>query len=108
MAIKNGRVIADSRDVADMFDRAHKNVLQAVRNLHCSPEFHRANFQPFNFNGLPASSGEEWALVEMTKDGFMFLALGFTGPAVGRLHEMWIALIALGTLALPGSVAALR
>lgn len=75
--IKDGRVVADSPDVADLFDRAHKNALPAVRNLHYSPEFHRANFQAFNFNGLPVSSGEEWARVEMTKDGLTPLAMGF-------------------------------
>ncbi|WP_407844073.1 Rha family transcriptional regulator [Desulfovibrio falkowii] len=31
--------------VAQAFGKDHKNVLQAIENLECSPEFHRLNFQ---------------------------------------------------------------
>lgn len=70
--------MADSRDVAAYFERSHKNVLQSISNLHCSVEFARLNFQPFKIKDL---AGESTSHVLMTKDGFTFLAMGFTGES---------------------------
>ncbi|KQQ04513.1 hypothetical protein ASF56_12250 [Methylobacterium sp. Leaf122] len=78
---------ADSRDVAAYFRRDHKNVLQAIANLHCSPSFRGLNFQPFKINDL---TGETTSHVEMTKDGFAFLVMGFTGAAAAVFKEAYI------------------
>lgn len=78
---------ADSRDVAAYFRKDHKNVLQAITNLHCSPRFRGLNFQPFKINDL---TGETTSHVTMTKDGFAFLVMGFTGPAAAVFKEAYI------------------
>ncbi len=82
-----GELRADSRDVAAYFRRDHKNVLQAITNLHCSPGFRGLNFQPFKINDL---TGETTSHVEMTKDGFAFLVMGFTGAAAAVFKEAYI------------------
>lgn len=79
--------MADSRDVAEYFGKEHRRVLQTIRELHCSPDFRRRNFVPFKINDL---TGESTSHVTMTKDGFTFLAMGFTGAAAGLFKEKYI------------------
>ncbi len=47
-----GNPAADSRRVAEVFEKRHGNVLAAIRNLNCTPEFRRLNFQSFKINDL--------------------------------------------------------
>lgn len=49
---------------------------KATRELDCPPDFEERNFVSFKINGL---TGESTSHVEMTRDGFTFLAMGFTG-----------------------------
>lgn len=87
VTIKDGEVFADSRDVAEYFDRNHFDVLRAIRNLQCSDDFRQRNFASFKINDL---TGEATSHVEMTKDGFTFLAMGFTGAKAGGFKERYI------------------
>jgi Rha family phage regulatory protein len=74
--VRDGKTFADSRDVASAFEKQHKHVLEAIRALDCPREFIETNFRPFKIKDL---TGESTSHVEMTRDGFMFLAMGFTG-----------------------------
>lgn len=38
--------VVSSLDIAETFRKEHKNVLADIRNLECSEEFGRLNFQP--------------------------------------------------------------
>lgn len=85
--VKNGIVFANSRDVAAFFGKLHKNVLQAIDNLECSEEFARLNFQPSEYID---ATGRTVRSVNMTKDGFTFLVMGFTGKEAARFKEAYI------------------
>ncbi len=85
--VRDGVTYADSRDVSAYFRRQHRHVLDAIRELHCSDEFRAANFRPFKIKDL---TGESTSHVEMTKDGFAFLAFGFTGAEAGQFKERYI------------------
>jgi Rha family phage regulatory protein len=74
--VRDGKTIADSRDVAAAFEKRHADVLRAIRDLECPSEFQERNFASFKNNDL---TGESTSHVEMTRDGFTFLAMGFTG-----------------------------
>lgn len=87
VSTQDGTVFANSRDVAEFFGKQHKHVLEAIRNLDCSPDFSRSHFRPFKINDL---SGDSTAYVEMTRDGFMFLAMGFTGAKAARWKESYL------------------
>lgn len=87
VTIHDGRPMADSRDVAVTFGRQHKDVLRAYRDAHCSPEFRRRNFAPFYIKDL---TGESLSHVLMSKNGFAFLVLGFTGAEAGVFKEAYI------------------
>lgn len=89
ITIHDGRPLADSRDVAKDFERQHKVVLLAYRELKCSEEFKRHNFMPVITKDLAGS--EYTSHVMMTRDGFMFLVMGFTGEKAARVKEAWIA-----------------
>jgi Rha family phage regulatory protein len=87
VTLHDGQAIADSRDVAAFFGKVHFQVLRDVRNLHCSDDFRQSNFVAFKVNDL---SGESTSHVTMTKDGFTFLAMGFTGEKAGKFKEAYI------------------
>jgi Rha family phage regulatory protein len=85
---QDNEAMADSRDVADYFGKRHTEVLRAIRELGCSPEFRERNFASFKINDL---TGENTSHVTMTKDGFTFLAMGFTGGRAAAYKERYIA-----------------
>lgn len=75
--------------VAKFFGKHHYNVLKAIKRLGCSSEFAKLNFNVcFNNNDL--QNGKPQPYYEMTKDGFMFLVMGFTGKQAARLKEAYI------------------
>lgn len=87
VTIDNETLVTDSRRVAKHFKKAHKNVLQAFDRMQCSPEFNRLNFQPVE---EPDEKGEPRRVIRMTKDGFVFLSMGFTGKESAAIKEAYI------------------
>lgn len=80
-----------SLKVAEFFGKQHKDVLKKIDSLDCSPEFSSANFsahvQKVN---IGKGATRESKYYEMTKDGFMFLVMGFTGKAAAQIKEAYI------------------
>lgn len=85
----DGRVFANSRDVAAYFKKQHKNVLRDIDNLECSEEFARLNFEPWEMEH-PTVPGRMIRSFNMTKDGFTFLVFGFTGKEAAIFKERYI------------------
>lgn len=83
-----GRVTTTSRDIAEKFCKDHKVVLRAIRNLECSDEFNGNNFAPVEYVDAKGEARTEYA---MTRDGFAFLAMGFTGKEAAAWKEKYIA-----------------
>jgi Rha family phage regulatory protein len=92
LTIKDGQPVTTSLKVAESFDREHKHILEAIRNLECSPEFHRPNFrQMAHYRANPVTGGQTASpYYEITRDGFFFLAMGFTGHKAALLREGYI------------------
>lgn len=86
--VDGNKVMADSRDVAKRFGKAHKNVLRAFDRLECSANFNRLNYAPVEYID---AKGELRRTVKMTKDGFTMLAMGFTGTEATKWKEEYIA-----------------
>lgn len=90
VVLSGEHVMTDSRKVAKAFGKPHRSVLRAYRNLDCSEEFTLHNFvQCFEINSL--ANGKPEPVIQMTKDGFMFLVMGFTGREAGKKKEEFIA-----------------
>ncbi|EFN9662254.1 Rha family transcriptional regulator [Escherichia coli] len=89
---KDGRLVTTSQAVADYFDKQHKHVLAKIDALDCSPEFTSANFSA-DVQTVEIGNGaeRESRCYLITKDGFMFLVMGFTGKKAARLKEAYIA-----------------
>ena len=86
--VKDGEVFANSRDVAAFFGKNHKDVLRAIRNLiEADADLGRRNFAPFKINDL---TGETTSHYEMDRDGFTFLAMGFTGARALKWKKRFI------------------
>lgn len=74
--------MADSRKVAEVFEKEHKDVLRRVRNLGTeaaaigAPEWTERNFAPSSYTD---PTGRTLPCIHMTRDGFSLLAMGFTG-----------------------------
>ena len=88
VSVSGDRLMTDSRIVAKKFKKNHRDVLRAYDNLKCSAEFNRRNFALVEY--LDAK-GELRRSVEMTKDGFTMLAMGFTGAGAMAFKEAYIS-----------------
>lgn len=88
LVVHDGEVFATSRIVAEFFDKRHDDVLKRIRNIDCSEEFRLRNFAESSYLN---TQGKEQPLYELTRDGFMFLAMGFTGPRAAAVKEAFIA-----------------
>lgn len=88
----DGRLVTTSQAIAYYFDKKHKHVLAKIDALDCSPEFSSANFSA-DVQTVEIGNGaeRESRCYLITKDGFMFLVMGFTGKKAARLKEAYIA-----------------
>jgi Rha family phage regulatory protein len=76
-----------SREIAIHFNKRHKNVLQSIENLNCSPQFTELNFQPSDYKDSSGKTCKEYIVF---RDGFIFLTMGFTGELAGDYKEAYI------------------
>ncbi len=90
VSIHNGQAITTSIRVADVFGKLHKDVLRAIESLDCSDEFRERNFAPTEEILKNGAVKRKRRYYEMTRDGFVFLAMGFTGKKAARFKEAYI------------------
>ncbi len=90
--VNGGQVVTTSLKVAERFGKRHDSVLRAIRHMACSKAFRLRNFVETVVWRDNPSGGEKIksACFEMTKDGFMFLVMGFTGKAAAAWKEAFI------------------
>ena len=86
--ISNDIVKTTSMKVAQCFNKNHRDVARRIKTLDCSDDFRCANFCAHPY--INEQNGERYTLWEMTKDGFMFLVMGFTGKKAARIKEAYI------------------
>lgn len=84
---RDGKAFTSSQNVAEAFGKQHYHVLAKVRELDCSDHFLTHNFSWVQFE----HRGNRYDAVEMTKDGFVFLVMGFTGKKAAAIKEGYIA-----------------
>ncbi|WLR44424.1 Rha family transcriptional regulator (plasmid) [Bacillus carboniphilus] len=85
--IENGKALTDSLTVAEVFEKQHKNVLRDIKELECSVEFRRLNFEPTTYRN---HQNRKLDKVLITQDGFTFLAMGYTGKIAAQFKEAYI------------------
>ena len=83
----SNRLITTSLAISNNFNKKHKDVLRAVENLECSQEFRKRNFAPTSYK---TSQGKVLPSYEITRDGFVFLCMGFTGAQAAQWKDKYI------------------
>ncbi|WP_279076248.1 Rha family transcriptional regulator [Bilophila wadsworthia] len=84
------RSIVTSLQVAEHFRKNHKDVLRDIRVTieKCSHEFNERNFAPVEYTD---AKGEKRPMYILSKDGFMMVAMGYTGAEAMRMKKAYIA-----------------
>lgn len=72
---ENGQVVVSSREVAEKFEKEHRNILQTIRNLTAENSAVENIMIKTTFN----HKGNEYDEYLLTRDGFSLLVMGFTG-----------------------------
>lgn len=86
-ADKNDTARVDSRYVAECFEKRHDDVLKSIRNLDCSDEFRLRNFAESSYKN---KQGKKQPCYCITRDGFVFLVMGYRGKKAAHFKEMYI------------------
>ena len=88
LSTQNGEPVASSRQIAESFEKNHRDVLRAIDSLK---EDVRNFAQMFFETDTPDSYGRPQRTYLMTRDGFTLLAMGFTGKAALEWKLKYIA-----------------
>jgi Rha family phage regulatory protein len=86
-----GKPFCSSLQVAETFEKRHDNVLQAIREAvektaNFAPNFSGANFVESQYK----DRGKFYPEYLLTKDGFSYVAMGFTGEKAAVFKVAYI------------------
>lgn len=87
ITLRRGQVVVSSRDVARVFGKPHGVILRSIRGLECSNTFLQNNFDSQKYLDSHNHSQPE---IFMTRDGFTFLVMGYTGKVAAKFREAYI------------------
>lgn len=87
VTLSDTTLTTDSKRVAKHFKKRHGTVLRAFDRLGCDPDFSQRNF--VSAMELDAQ-GKPRRIVRMTKNGFVLLAMGFTGAEAMKMKVAYI------------------
>lgn len=87
----NGQLITTSLKVAEVFGKEHNKVVRDIENLSCSENFRNANFGvSLNIREIHNGGNKQEKYYSMTKDGFVFLVMGYRGAKAAQFKEAYI------------------
>jgi len=69
------------------FNKRHKNVLRDIKNIGCSPQFNALNFESVKYQDKKDEVCKEY---QITRNGFVFLAMGFTGKCAVQFKKAYL------------------
>lgn len=88
---QKGMPTTSSFRVSEVFKKNHRDVLRAIEKLDCSLGFRERNFAlSYQDVKMPRGGVRKQPYYNMTKDGFVFLAMGFTGKEAAKFKEDYI------------------
>lgn len=80
--LQRNKVVTTSIKVAKYFKKIHDDVINEIESLECSYTFKKENFFKCKEKGN--------IYFTMTKDGFTFLVMGYTGKKASKFKEEYI------------------
>lgn len=86
---KHGDLFVSSRDIAKVFGRQHKVVLNSIQSTSqfLDEDFRRNNIMPSSYKNSQKKDMPEYLL---TRAGFSVVALGFTGEAAIKFRQRYV------------------
>jgi Rha family phage regulatory protein len=89
--IINDQITTTSTDLAKCFHKRHDNLLRKIESLECSADFHALNFEEMIIDvEVGKGATRQDRAYRITRDGFVFLAMGFTGSKAAQFKEAYI------------------
>ncbi len=83
----NDQAVTTSRLVAERFGKRHADIIRRLENLECSTDFTERNFA---LSAYKDATGRKCKEYQITRDGFSFLVMGFTGKDAAKFKEQYI------------------
>ena len=88
---KNRQIITTSKRIAEVFGKEHKNVIKAINKLvgdmNDAKDLGGLTFEPTSYVDTQGRDKKQYI---MNRDGFMLLAMGFTGPKALKFKLQYI------------------
>jgi Rha family phage regulatory protein len=81
------KIITNSRKVAEVFGKEHKNVLRDIEALDCGQEFNQLNFETVDYIDNKGETRKEYLL---SKDGLVYLVMGYRGEKAAQMKVAYI------------------
>ena len=92
VSIIAGQPRTTSKLIAERFGKNHKDILRSIRELECSTNFSERNFTLTSEEvSQPRGGVRKDPIYFLTRDGFVFLAMGFTGKKAAHWKEQYIS-----------------
>lgn len=88
--MENHQAVTTSLKVAEVFEKEHKNVIQAIESKIYSAENSAQYSQMFLEGAYKDRSGKSNKMYYMNRDGFSFIAFGFTGRKADEFKLQYI------------------
>ena len=86
---RDGKAVVSSRDIARVFEKEHRRVLQDIRTIaENDPVWGLHNFVQSYYTNEQNKSQPEYLI---TRDGFTLLVMGYTGERAMRFKKAYIA-----------------
>ena len=86
---QGGRAVVASRNVARVFDKNHQHVMRDIRAIiEKDDDWNASNFGQIEYTDARNRKQPEFV---MTRDGFVLLAMGFTGEKAMQFKKAYIA-----------------
>ena len=86
---RDGKAVVSSRDIARVFEKEHRRVLQDIRTIaENDPVWGLHNFVQSSYTNEQNKSQPEYLI---TRDGFTLLVMGYTGERAMRFKKAYIA-----------------
>lgn len=88
--MRNDAVVS-SLQVAEHFGKLHSNVLKSIEKAQMTEVFYNASDAPFRKSYYKDESGKKNPMYYLTRDGFSFVVMGFTGKKAAEWKWKYIA-----------------
>lgn len=89
VSIHDGKPVTTSKNIAEVFEKRHDNVVRAIRSrIAEAGEWGVLNFEETPYTD--EQSGQTYSMFTLTKDGFTFLVQKFTGKKAVQFQIAYI------------------